>query len=155
MATRKNTPSWSDVKTKLVDFDRAGLLGLLQDLYAANKDNQTFVHAGISLGDDVLKPYKTTINRWLWTDVIKNQDISVAKAKKAIADYRKAIGQPEGLAELMVYFCECAVGFSNEYGFGDDSYFDALVRMFEQALKIATCLPEAQCDLLWDRLDEV
>lgn len=29
MATKKNTPIWSDVKTKLVDFDRAGLLGLL------------------------------------------------------------------------------------------------------------------------------
>ncbi len=36
MATKKNAPSWSDVKTKLVDFDRAGLLGLLQDLYVAN-----------------------------------------------------------------------------------------------------------------------
>ena len=32
MTTKKSTPSWSDVKTKLVDFDRAGLLGLLQDL---------------------------------------------------------------------------------------------------------------------------
>ena len=38
MATKTNTPSWSDVKTKLLDFDRAGLLGLLQNLYAANKD---------------------------------------------------------------------------------------------------------------------
>ena len=36
MATKKSTPSWSDVKTKLADFDRAGLLGLLQDLYATN-----------------------------------------------------------------------------------------------------------------------
>ena len=58
MATKKNTPSWSDVRTKLADFDRAGLLGLLQDLYTANKDNQAFVHARLSLGDDVLKPYK-------------------------------------------------------------------------------------------------
>ena len=61
MATKKSTPSWSDVKTKLVDFDRAGLLGLLQELYSANKDNQAFLHARLSLGDDVLKPYKVTI----------------------------------------------------------------------------------------------
>lgn len=81
MATKKNTPSWSDVKTKLVDFDRAGLLDLLQDLYSANKDNQAFLHARLSLGDDVLKPYKVTIDRWLWPDVFKNQDTSVAKAK--------------------------------------------------------------------------
>ena len=44
MATKTKTPSWSDVKTQLLDFDRAGLLGLLQDLYAANKDNQAFFH---------------------------------------------------------------------------------------------------------------
>jgi hypothetical protein len=85
MATKTNTPSWSDVKTKLLDFDRAGLLGLLQDLYAANKDNQAFFHARLSLGDDVLKPYKVTIDRWLWPDMFKNQDTSVAKAKKPIA----------------------------------------------------------------------
>lgn len=42
MATKKNTPKWSDVKTKLADFDRAGLIGLLQDLCFANKDNQVF-----------------------------------------------------------------------------------------------------------------
>ncbi len=29
MVTKKNSVSWSDVKTKLADFDRAGLLGLL------------------------------------------------------------------------------------------------------------------------------
>lgn len=94
MAARKTAPSWSDVKTRLGDFDRAGLIGLVQDLYAASKDNQTFLHARYGLGDDVLKPYKATIDRWLWPDVCKNQDTSVAKAKKAISDYKKAVGQP-------------------------------------------------------------
>jgi len=60
--------------------------------------NQTFLHARLSLGDDVLKPYKAIINRWLWPDMFKNQDTSVAKAKKSIADYRNPIGQAEGLA---------------------------------------------------------
>lgn len=99
MVTKKTTPSWSDVKTRLADFDHAGLIGLLQALYVANKDNQSFLHARLSLGDDVLKPYKTIIDRWLWPAVLKNQDTSVAKAKKPIADYKKAIGQAQGLAD--------------------------------------------------------
>ncbi len=155
MATKKNTASWSDVKSKLTDFDRAGLLGLLQDLYAASKDNQAFLHARLSLGDDVLKPYKTTIDRWLWPDIFKNRDTSVAKAKKAIADYKKAIGQAEGLAELMVFYCERAAGFSNEVGLQDEGYFEALVRMFEQALKTIASLTDAQIQPLWGRLDTV
>jgi hypothetical protein len=155
MATKKNSASWSDVITRLADFDRAGLLGLLQDLYSANKDNQAFLHARLSLGDDVLKPYKVTIDRWLWPDVFKNQDTSVAKAKKPIADYKKAIGQAEGLAELMVFYCERAAGFSNELGMDNDGYYSALVRMFEQALKTIASLADVQRQPLWDRLDNV
>jgi hypothetical protein len=33
------------IKAKLASVDRLGLLGLIQDLYAAHKDNQTFLHA--------------------------------------------------------------------------------------------------------------
>jgi len=36
MGTRKAL-SWSDVKDKLADFDRPGLIGLVQDLYAARR----------------------------------------------------------------------------------------------------------------------
>lgn len=155
MATKKNTPSWSDVKNRLVDFDRAGLIGLVQDLYAASKENQAFLYARFALGDDVLKPYKVTIDRWLWPDVFKNQDISVSKAKKAVSDYKKAIGPSEGLAELMVFYCERAAGFSNDIGLQDEGYFDALVRMFEQCLKIIVALPAEARSALLERLDEV
>lgn len=155
MSAKKTTLSWSNVKAKLVDFDRAGLLGLVQDLYAASKDNQTFLHARFGLGDDVLKPYKITIDRWLWPDMFKNQDTSVSKAKRAISDYKKAIGQPEGLAELMVFYCERAAGFSDDVGLQDEGYFDALVRMFEQALKVIHSLPEDARPALDGRLDAV
>lgn len=155
MANNISSPSWSDVKAKLADFDRAGLIGLVQDLYAASKDNQSFLHARFGLGGDVLKPYKGTIDRWLWPDVFINQDTSVAKAKKAISDYKKAIGQPEGMAELMVFYCERAAGFSDDVGLQDEGYFDALVRMFEQALKLITTLPEESRAELLSRLDTV
>ncbi len=55
MTAKKNTPSWSDVKTRMADFDRAELIRLVQDLYAASKDNQVFLHTRFALADDVLK----------------------------------------------------------------------------------------------------
>lgn len=113
------------------------------------------MHARFTLGRDVLKPYKVTIDRWLWPDVFKNQDTSVAKAKKAISEYKKAIGQPQGLAELMVFYCERASGFSADIDYQDDDYFDALVRMFEQSLKMIATLPDAQRPALWGRLAQV
>ena len=123
--------------------------------HCTSKDNQAFLHARLRLGDDGLKPYKATISRWLWPDVFKNQDISLAKAKKAIADYKKAGGPTEGLAELMVFYCEGDSDFCAEVGQDDESHFDALVRMFEQALKTIATLPEANRQALWERLDAV
>ena len=151
----KSQLAWSDVKARIADFDRAGLMNLVQDLYSASKDNQAFLHARITLGGDVLKPYRSTIARWLRPDVLKNQDTSVAKAKKAISNYKKAIDDPEGLADLMVFYCEQAAGFSNDIGFQDEGYFGALVRMFEQALKVANTLPTERRHSSIVRLDQV
>ena len=102
----KSLPTWTDVKAKLADFDRAALLDLIHNLYAAHKENQLFLHARFGLEKDVLEPYKEIIDRWLWPDVLRNQDTSVARAKQAISDYKKAVGDPAGLAELMVFYCE-------------------------------------------------
>lgn len=155
MATKKSTPSWADVKARLTDLDRAGWFSLLQDLYAASKDNQAFLHARLRLGDDVLKPYKLTLERWLRPDGFKNQDTSVAKARKAIADYSKASGAADGLAELMVFYCEHATAFCCDVGMDDESYLGALVRMFERASKAVSALPATQQDPLWARLEAV
>ncbi len=95
-----------------------------------------------------------TISRWVCPDVMRNHDISVAKAKKA-ADYKKAIGRPEGLAELSVYYCEEVFTFPGYCGMDDGGYYSALVRMFEQALKSTMALPEPQCDDFLDRLEAV
>jgi len=127
----------------------------VQDLYAAHKDNQTFLHTRFGLGEDVLEPYKETLDRWLWPDPLRNQNVSVARAKQAISSYRKAVGEPAGLAELMVYFCENAAGFSNDVGYQDESYFNALVNMFEQAIRITRQLSAEGRDTLIVRLDRV
>ena len=73
------------------------------------------------LGDDVLAPCKAILARWLWPDVFKSQNTSVAQAKKAVADYKKASGPAEGLAELMVFYCERASGFSCDVGMDDET----------------------------------
>jgi hypothetical protein len=152
----KSQPTWSDVKAKLAHFDRPGLLGLVHDLYAASRENRMFLHTRFDpgkVGNDGLEPYKKTIDRWLWPDVLRNQDASAVKAKQAIASYRKAAGQPAELAELMVFYCERAVGFCGDVGYQDEGYLNALVRMFEQALTVIDQLSASQRSSLVARLD--
>jgi hypothetical protein len=151
----KSQPTWTDVKASLAAFDRTALLDLLHHLYAAHKDNQAFLHARFGLGEDVLEPYKKTIDRWLWPDPFRNQDTSVSKAKQAISQYKKAVGDPAGLTELLVFYCEQAAGYCQDIGYQEEGFFDALVRVFEQALQSAKTLPADGRDNLIARLNRV
>ena len=78
----------------------------------------------------------------------------MARAKKAISDYRKAIGLPAGVAELSVFYCESAARLLSECGLEDEGYCTALVRMFDQALTVVAKLNPSQRALL-QRLDAV
>lgn len=55
----------------------------------------------------------------------------------------------------MEFYCERAAGFSNDVGLQEERFFDALVRMFEQALKTIDALPENSRSALLTRLDTV
>jgi hypothetical protein len=151
----KSQPTWTDVKDKLAAFDRTALVDLIHRLYAADQSNQAFLHARFGLGEDALEPYKETLARWLWPDPFRNQDTSVSKAKQAISHYKKAIGDPGGLSELMVFYCEQAAGYCRDIGYQEEGFFDALVRTFEQALKSANTLPANGKVSLIARLDRV
>jgi hypothetical protein len=149
------SPTWADVKAFLLRFDRAGLQGLVRELYAANKDNQAFLHARFGLGPDQLAPYKATISRWINPDLMKNQTVSVSKAKEAIAHYKKAIGRPEGLAELSIFLCEEAFSFVEGCNFSDEQYFVALIRMYDRSVNCVLSLPPADRRAYVERLGKL
>jgi hypothetical protein len=153
--SKNASPNWNNVKTALMDFDRAGLRGLVQDLYRASKDNQAFLHARLGVGHDQLQPFKASISRWISPDLMKGQLISVSKAKKAIADYKKAIGRQDGMAELSIFYCEEAFGFLESCSIDDEKYFAALIRMYGQSLAIVSSLPPAERSAYLERLDRL
>ncbi len=152
---RSRETTWSDLKAELAHFDRNGLLALLKDLHALRPENRAFLAARLGVGSTPLAPFKKVISRWICPDLMKGQDVSVSKAKKAIADYRKAIGRPEGLAELCIFYCEEATQLVGDCGIDDEAYYSALVRMFEQALTRTIELPAAERDTMLTRLDAV
>jgi hypothetical protein len=151
----KSKPTWADVRTKLAGFGPAALLGVLQDLYAADECNRAFLHARFGLGEDPLKAYKETIDRWLWPDAYRGQKTSVSDAKRAISQYKKALGDPVGVAELLAFYCERAAEFCQEVDHRDAAYLDALVRAFKQALQATGKLPGKVQNGFLTRLDRV
>ena len=148
-------PTWTDVKTQLSSFDRLGLLGLIQDLYVAHKDNQTFLHARFGLGARRSEALQGNTRSLALAGCIAEPGHVRHKGQTGDLQFKKAVGDLAGLAELMVFYCECAAGFCNDVGYQDEAYFNALVRMFEQALKTIAQLSANDRNPLIARLDRV
>ena len=86
---------------------------------------------------------------------IKDQTVSVSRAKKTIAGYNKAIGHPEGLAELSIFFCEEAFSFVEECSFSDERYFVGLIRMYDRSVNCVLSLPPPGRRPYVERLDKL
>ncbi len=159
MTTKKSQkkPGWREVAHALTGhgYGKPELLTLLGDLYKLSDDNRDFFHARFGLGDDPLQAYKEIIEEAMYPDVMKDGPVQVARAKQAIARYEKAVGEPHGRMELMLFFIERGHAFSDQYGYGDESFFTALERMFARAAALLATMEPGAIERLRPRLDSV
>jgi hypothetical protein len=86
---------------------------------------------------------------------MNGQPVSVSKAKKAIADYKKAIGRADGMADLSIFYCEEAFGFLESCSLEDEGYFAALIRMYGRSLELVSSLSPAERSSYLDRLSRL
>jgi hypothetical protein len=68
---------------------------------------------------------------------------------------QKAIGRPDGIAELSIFYCEEAIGFLESCSMDDEKYSAALIRMYGRSLEIVSSLPPAQRSTYLERLDKL
>lgn len=131
--TKNTKVPWKSVKQVLVERDRQALINLIEELYALNPENQTFILTRYNL-IDTLEPYKAIIQECVHPEW--NQRIELGEARKAFNRYKKAVGEPEGLLELAVYYVECGTACTVEYGDIDGQFYDSMISMLNQAIKL-------------------
>jgi hypothetical protein len=128
---------------------------LISDLYASNSANKIFLHARFATGEEALKPYQKIIEECMFPDVYKNKPIQIAKAKKAITDYTRAVGDQKGVLELMLCFVENGANFTANYGDMYEAFYLALERMYDNALDLLLTMDEPTINEYRDRFEDV
>lgn len=153
--------TWMDIKARLKAMDRAGLVGLIADLYAANPKNRSFLHARFSVGANPLAIYKKRIEQALYPKTApdphqsSHPDIHVAQAKKAISEYQKAIGFPLEVLELRIYFCEVAMNFALRHSYDDSRFYEAIWVQLTMAARAVIDIDEKGRERFITRLGRV
>ena len=147
--------TWSAVKSTVSKLSRDDLLSLVAELYRLSKQNQNFLHARFANAEAAMEDCKKIISDCLYPDVQRDRPLQVAKAKKAVTDFCKAVGEPVLHAELMVFFLEQGNAFTVEYGDIDAGFYDALLAMARGAVQSICGLPQEMQEAYGERLAEL
>ena len=148
--------NWSSVKAALSQLKQDELLGLLRDLYEVSPSNKQFMEARLRIGANQIAPFKKIVADYMYPDVYKNRPVQIAKAKKAISDYRKAAPSDAlGAIDLMIFFVECGNRLTCDFGDIEEPFYDALLSMYAKAVEAVVGLPEPAAEPFRNRLREL
>lgn len=67
--------------------------------------------------------------------------LKLAAARRAISQYKKAIGDNGGILELSMYYVEQGAKFTDLYGDIEESFYSSLGFVFYSAMKLLVLMP--------------
>ncbi len=140
--TSKKPTSWSSVKASLHSMDRAGLEGIVRDLYAASSANRRFLHARFGPGAAALAEYRDLVRNAVYPDPLGSRPIRLRDGAAAIADYKRSSGDLVGVVDLLLTFVEAGTEQAADLGLAEDAYFSSLLRKLAEAASLLEALPE-------------
>ncbi len=144
--------SLSDLRTELKKFDKNKLIDLISELYKKHKPLKEFFDFYVQPDEKRLfEKQKTKVFEAFYPK--RGFHLKLKDAKQAISDFKKFAPSNYLLAELMLFYVECGVQFTNDFGDIDENFYLSMEKMFAQTL--ALMKKENLLDQFNDRADKI
>lgn len=148
------TLGWKLIRSRLNQTSQGDLISLVGEFYKLSAQNQVFLETRFGNQQDGLEEYKVIIKKNICPSEPWKKDVSLSTGRKAISDYKKALGNPEGLIELMLYYCECGVNFTNQFGDIDEGFYASIESMYQSAIDLLKKNKDLK-DLFFTRIEKM
>ena len=126
--------SVKEIKNKLRNLSQKSLIELIMDLYNKNKSVQEQLDFYFDPNEsELLKIYKSKILEAFYPK--RGDMFHLNIGKKAITDFKKMKPSLESQIDLMLYYVECGVKLTNEYGDIDEKFYSSLESVYRDSLK--------------------
>ncbi len=124
------------LKNRLEQRSKKQLIDEIAELYGKFSVVQDYYQTKLSPGgiEQLVEKYKSVIRK----EFFPERGFGKARrsvARKAISDYKKVSRDPLGVTELMLYFVEMGVQFTNEYGDIDEPFYNSMESMYHKAVQ--------------------
>jgi Family of unknown function (DUF6155) len=125
-----------DLKKYLDTRSREQLMAEIGDMFSKIDSVRDYYRGKLNLGysAEVAEKYKSIIKHEFFpARGFGRAQLSIAR--KAVSDYRKVSDSKFGVADVMLYYVEMGVQFTNTYGDIDEAFYNSMESMYERAVK--------------------
>jgi hypothetical protein len=124
----------TDLKKQLKAYDQKELIELVVEMFKANKDVQNYLSSKF-LGDEVNEVLFQQARKKIENEFFPDRGIGklrLAEAKKEITAFKKATNDEKRTLDLMLFYVEQGVEFTNSFGDINEGFYVSMARMFDQ-----------------------
>jgi Family of unknown function (DUF6155) len=133
----QNSPSLTDLKQYLKNCSPAELISDITELFKRFEPVKDYYQIKLSPQEEtqVSAKYKKIIeNEFFPTRGYGKAKLSIAK--KAVTEYKKIGKNPVGVADIMLFYVEQGVKFTNAYGDINEPFYNSMESMYEKVVEL-------------------
>jgi hypothetical protein len=125
----------TDIKKELRKLDKEKLVDLIADLYKKNKSVKELLDFYVNPNEkEIFLKYKGKVYEAFYPK--RGDRFKLSDGKKAISDFKKLEASKELLSELMLFYTETGVEFTNEFGDINEPFYNSVVSVYSNALTL-------------------
>lgn len=146
------TMGLTDIKKELIKLDKEKLVELVVDLYKKNKSVKELLDFYVNPNEkELFLKYKDKVYEAFYPK--RGDRFKLSDGKKAISDFKKLEASKELLSELMLFYAETGVKFTNEFGDIDEPFYNSIASVYSNALTLMN--KESILDKFADRAKQI
>jgi hypothetical protein len=124
-----------EVKSELNKLEKSDLIKHISELYKKFKPVKEYFDFYLNPDEtDILNRYKERVQEGFYPK--RGDQLQLSISRKAINDFKKLGTSAEALADLMLFYVECGVEFTNDFGDINESFYISVETTFAKTLKL-------------------
>lgn len=122
-----------EIKQELQKQDKETLVKHILELYKKYDSVKEYFDFYVTPDEEkILGKYKEKVREGFYPK--RGMRLKLSLSRKAINDFRKLEASKEKLGDIMLYYVECGVEFTNDFGDISESFYTSIENTFEKSL---------------------
>nr|WP_314896088.1 DUF6155 family protein [uncultured Flavobacterium sp.] len=127
--------SLTQLKKELKKLDKDKIIDLIAELYKKNKSVKEFLDFYIEPNErELFHKYRDKVFEAFYPK--RGYNFKLKDGKQAITDFKKLSPSADLLADLMLFYVETGVQFTNDFGDINDGFYNSLGSVYNQTLTL-------------------